>query len=178
MKKYIWFYFKNIIAHLIVALFYGIFLSGIAEEFAAWGNQDASNLVIIIVGITSTIIFNVYLLVNFCRDTKNRHQFLQATKGALNNTKTYVKLFYFEALIQSIIIGTCQIPYCIFFSKWGYRHIETKPIEYPFVMDAGVYTMFNSSIAGVVFSMITLFAFQLIGKIIIAKKWDGERISR
>ena len=178
IKKYLFFYFKLVLIHLISALVYGIVLSNMAGTAANQKEFSTARGIIGAYAIVIFIIFNVYLIVEIARNGEKRRLFLAETKGKDHGIFGFGRYNFRETLIFATIYMIGQLPYCLFYSKWGYSHDETMPIEYPFVMDAGIYELLGSELFGMILTGMLFFVIQLIGKTYVLYIWDKERIER
>ncbi len=178
IKKYLFFYFKLVLIHLISALIYGIIFSNTAGMAANQKEFSTARAIIGVFAIVIFAIFNIYLIVENARNGEKRRLFLTETKGKKLGLIDFCKINLRETLIFTAIYTIGQLPYCFFYSAWGYSHDETMPIEYPFVMDAGIYELVGSEYLGVILTGILFFAIQMIGKALVLSMWDKERIER
>lgn len=178
IKKYLFFYFKLVIVHLLSALVYGIIFSNMAGMAANQKEDDTARAIIGIFAVVIFVIFNAYLIVESARNGEKRRLFLTETKGMSLGLSDFCRMHLRETLIFTVIYTVGQLPYCFFYSAWGYSHDETMPIEYPFVMDAGIYELLGSGFLGMILSGVLFYAIQLIGKTCVLLTWDKERIER
>ncbi|MBQ4140312.1 MAG: hypothetical protein IJD70_03145 [Clostridia bacterium] len=178
IKNYFFFYFELVLVHLISALVYGILLSNMAGTAANQKDFSTARGIIGVFAIVIFVIFNAYLVVEFARNGEKRRVFLTETKGKNLGLVDFCKVNLRETLIFAAIYTLGQLPYCLLYSKWGYSHDETMPIEYPFVMDAGIYELIGSEYLGMILTGVLFFAIQLIGKTYVLLTWDKERIER
>lgn len=179
MKKYIMFLVKLLVAYGFSMAVYAILFSSAAAQAADNAELSVANAFLGLFGAASFLIFNLVLLVQFARDGILRREFQSAAKGETFAALDYARYALREVLICTAIYAIFQLPYCIFYSAFGYDHVHAIIVDKFFVMAAGFYTLCGGNgYLGLVISALLFFLIQLGARALILRHWNVNRLQR
>ena len=177
MKKYILFILKLILAYGLAMALYGILFSSAAAQAADNDEAWVAAQLLGLFGALAYAIFNMVFVVQFAKDSVLRRAFRQATQGRALTTVDYLRYTLREVLIFTAIYAAVQLPYCIFYTAFGYDHVHAIIVDQFFVMAAGVYTLCGGNgYLGLMMSTLFFASIQLMARTVILRRWDVDRL--
>lgn len=170
---------KLLIAYGFAMAVYAILFSSAAAQAADNGELSVANVFLGVFGATAFLIFNLVLVVQFTRDGTLRREFQSETRGRTLTIADYVRYLLRELLICTVIYTAFQLPYCIFYTVFGYDHVNAIFVDKFFVMAAGFYTLCGGiAFLGLFISVLLFGGIQLTARTMILRHWDETRLQR
>lgn len=177
MKNHLTFLLKLLITRVIALMIYGIMFSSSAAQAADNGDPAVADLLLSVFGAMAFAIFNLVLILQYARNGSLRREFWAATRDRTLAHTDLMRYSLREILICTAIFAAVQLPYCIFYTAFGYNHIYAIFIDQLFIMDVGFYTLCGGSgFLGLIVSAALFAAVQLTARMLVLHRWDAERL--
>lgn len=179
MKKSITFLIKLLVAHGFALIVYGVVFSSAAAQAADNGELSVANALLGFFGVLAFVLFNLVLIIQFLHNGGLRRDFWGETKGMTLSIAELARYSLREVLICTAIYAAVQLPYCIFYTAFGYDHVYAIFIDQLFIMDVGFYTLCGGiGFLGLFVSTLFFGAIQLAARTMILRHWDETRLQR
>ena len=168
-----------VLAHLVCMLLYNMILSNTTYDLAYDFPDDLStpNMLTWIFGAAFAVVLTLVLqrfdpLSSVCR-TEIQKSMREGSFSVLSYWRTRYGGEFAAAMGLFVLM---QLPFVSFFSSYGFSFMETTPLEYFFVMDAGAYLVTGSAVMGLLLNTLWLGLWLLVVRLfpILLKSRSSE----
>ncbi|MBQ7316697.1 MAG: hypothetical protein IJW90_06245 [Clostridia bacterium] len=175
---------RSLFFHLIYCavswLFFAVFLSGIRNQMLI--DEMFSTLRFTMFGF-STVTFLLYEFIvafTYFKTAERKRDYLAYTEGGITKDKLQAlrKLILKESLFTTLSVLLLQLPIAIFYTAFGYGYANALGFEKFFVGFIGFYQLAENAILGLGITLVIVFMYSYLARILSHNVWEKNRIRK